>query len=191
MDLVHSMNPDGPGAELKEYEHPITDEMFDELKREMTFVDWENSERPALVLKYYPLDWLSGTENISGVAIETDIKAFIKCEPVKYQGNEYPIEVYAYPRVVSFQNKIKIHFQSACPNNGRNKRSAKEKEYLDTYKRAVSVSIPFKDLLTMLSKEETSIFMYPAKSLEISHSNIMRIMVPVQHIMGSCQIHQI
>ena len=29
MDLVHSMNPDGPGAEPKEYEHPITDEMFE------------------------------------------------------------------------------------------------------------------------------------------------------------------
>ena len=168
MDLVHSMNPDGPGAEPKEYEHPITDEMIDELKREMTFVKVEISERPALVLKYYPLDWLSGTENISGVAIEIGIKASIKCEPVKYQGTEYPVKVYAYTEVVYSQNKIMICLESFCPDNHRNRRSAKEKEYLDIYKREVSVSIPFKNLLSMLSKEETSIFMKIFVSGEVS-----------------------
>ena len=159
MDLVHSMNPDGPGAEPKEYEHPITDEMFDELKREMTFVKWEISERPALVLKYYPLDWLSGTENISGVAIETDIKESLKCEPVKYPGNEYPIGVQAYPEVVHSQHKIMIRFESFCSGYGRNKRSQKENEYLDAYKKEVSFNISFKNLISMLSEEEAPIFM--------------------------------
>ena len=158
MDLVHSMNPDGPGAEPKEYEHPITDEMFDKLKREMPFVDWESSERPALVLKYYPLDWLSGTENISGVAIEIGIKASIKCEPVKYQGTEYPVKVYAYTEVVYSQNKIMICLESFCPDNHRNRQLPKEKGYLlDAY-----------DLLSMLSKEETSIFMKIFVSGEVS-----------------------
>ncbi len=159
MDLVHSMNPDGPGAEPKEYEHPITDEMFDELKREMTFVDWESSERPALVLKYCPLDWLSGTENISGVAIETDIKESLKCEPVKYQGNEYPIEGHAYSEVVYFQNKITIRFASYYSYDDRNKQSPEEKEYLKAYEEEVYFNISFKDLLSMLSEEENSIFM--------------------------------
>ena len=159
MDLVHSMNPDGPGAEPKEYEHPITDEMFDELKREMPFVKWEISERPALMLKYYPLDWLSGTENISGVAIETDIKESLKCEPVKYQGNEYPIGVQAYPEVVHSQHKIMIRFESFCSGYGRNKRSQKENEYLDAYKKEVSFNISFKNLISMLSEEEAPIFM--------------------------------
>ena len=159
MDLVHSMNPDGPGAELKEYEHPITDEMFDELKREMTFVKWEISERPALMLKYCPLDWLSGTENISGVAIETDIKESLKCEPVKYQGNEYPIEVHAYSEVVYFQNKITIRFASYYSYDDRNKQSPEEKEYPKAYEEVVYFNISFKDLLSMLSEEENSIFM--------------------------------
>ena len=159
MDLVHSMNPDGPGAELKEYEHPITDEMFDELKREMTFVKWEISERPALVLKYCPLDWLSGTENISGVAIETDIKESLKCKPVKYQGTEYPIGGCAYTEVVYSQNKITIHFASYYSYDDRNKQSPEEKEYLKAYKEEVSFNISFKDLLSMLSEEENSIFM--------------------------------
>ena len=159
MDLVHSMNPDGPGAEPKEYEHPITDEMFDELKREMTFVKWEISERPALVLKYYPLDWLSGTENISGVTIEIDIKASIKCKPVKYQGNEYPIKVHAYLEVVHSKHMIMIYFERFCSDYGRNKPLQKENEYLDAYKKEVSFNISFKNLISMLSEEEAPIFM--------------------------------
>lgn len=160
MDLVHSMNPDGPGAEPKEYEHPITDEMFDELKKEMPFVDWEISGRPALVLKYYPLDWLSGTENISGVAIKICIKDSMKCELVKYQENEYPVEVCADSKVVYFQNKIMIRLKSFCPDNHRNRQLPKEKGYLlDAYKKTVFFNIPFKDLLSMLSEEEAPIFM--------------------------------
>ena len=175
MDLVHSMNPDGPGAEPKEYEHSITDEMFDELKREMTFVDWENSERPALVLKYYPLDWLSGTENISGVAIETAIKVSIKCEPVKYKGKEYPIEVYADHKVVYSQNKITIDFESIDPDIIRNKQSLKEKgDLLDAYKKKVSFNIPFKDLLSMLSEEKIPIFMKIFVSSEVSGDFILK-----------------
>ena len=191
MDLVHSMNPDGPGAEPKEYEHPITDEMFDELKREMTFVKWEISERPALMLKYYPLDWLSGTENISGVAIEIGIKSSIKCEPVKYKGKEYPIEVCADHEVVYSQNKIMIDFKSIDPNNSRNKimidfksidpnnsrnkQLPKEKGYLlDAYKKTVSFNIPFKDLLSMLSEEEIPIFMKIFVSSEVSGDFILK-----------------
>ncbi len=94
MDLVHSMNPDGPGAEPKEYVHPITDEMFDELKREMTFVKWASSERPTLVLQYYPLDWLSGSENISGVDVRIGLRAgVIEKENSLYQGENYSVHV--------------------------------------------------------------------------------------------------
>ena len=160
MDLVHSMNPDGPGAEPKEHEHPITDEIFDEFKREMPFMKWESSERPALVLKYYPLDWLSGTENISGVAIKICIKDSMKCELVKYQENEYPVEVCADSEVVYSQNKIMIRLESFCPDNHRNRQLPKEKGYLlDAYKKTVFFNIPFKDLLSMLSEEEAPIFM--------------------------------
>ncbi|HIX47869.1 MAG TPA: ATP-binding protein [Candidatus Mediterraneibacter caccavium] len=175
MDLVHSMNPDGPGAEPKEYEHPITDEMFDELKREMTFVKWEISERPALVLKYYPLDWLSGTENISGVAIKICIKDSMKCELVKYQENEYPVEVCADSKVVYFQNKIMIRLKSFCPDNHRNRQLPKEKGYLlDAYKKTVSFNIPFKDLLSMLSEEEAPIFMKTFVSNAVSGDFILK-----------------
>lgn len=174
MDLVHSMNPDGPGAELKEYEHPITDEMFDELKREMTFVDWESSERPALVLKYCPLDWLSGTENISGVAIETDIKESLKCEPVKYKGKEYPIEVHAYLEVVHSKHMIMIYFERFCSDYGRNKPLQKENEYLDEYKKVVFFNISFKDLLSMLSEEENPIFMKIFVSSAVSGDFILK-----------------
>lgn len=175
MDLVHSMNPDGPGAEPKEYEHPITDEMFDELKREMPFVDWEISGRPALVLKYYPLDWLSGTENISGVAIEICIKDSMKCELVKYQENEYPVEVCADSKVVYFQNKIMIRLESFCPDNHRNRQLPKEKGYLlDAYKKTVSFNIPFKDLLSMLSEEEAPIFMKTFVSNAVSGDFIFK-----------------
>ena len=156
MDLVHSMNPDGPEAEPKEYEHPITDEMFDELKTEMTFVKWEKVERPALVLKYYPLDWLTGTENISGVAIGIRIKTSMKCEIVKYQGNEYSIKLRIYQSVEHSENKINISFESSLLDNDRYKRAPEEKEYLDLYNKKVSFNIPF---LSMLSEEETAIFM--------------------------------
>ena len=174
MDLVHSMNPDGPGAEPKEYEHPIADEMFDELKREMTFVKWESSERPMLVLKYYPLDWLSGTVNISGVAIEIGIKASIKCEPVKYKGKEYPIKIYADHEVVYSQNKITIDFASACLGNDGNKQPLETKKYLNSYNKNVVFEIPFKDLLSMLSKEENPIFMKIFVSNAVSEYCILK-----------------
>ena len=174
MDLVHSMNPDGPGAEPKEYEHPITDEMFDELKREMTFVKWEISERPALMLKYYPLDWLSGTENISGVAIKIHIKASIQCESVKYQGNEYPIKVHAYLEVVHSKHMIMIYFERFCSDYGRNKPLQKENEYLAAYKKEVPFNIPFKDLISMLSEEEAPIFMKIFVSNAVSGDFILK-----------------
>ena len=125
----------------------------------MPFLKWEKGQRPTFVLKYYPLDWLSGTENISGMAMELRIKGSMKCEPVKYQGNEYLITVDVYQEVRCSQNEIVIRFKSFCLYNDQNKRSPEEKKYLDSYKKEVFFNIHFKDLLSMLSEEETTIFM--------------------------------
>lgn len=145
MDLVHSMNPDGPGTEPKEYEHPITDEMFDQLKTEMTFVKWEKVERPALVLKYYPLDWLTGTENVSGVAVRTGIKASVECEPLNYQGKKYSQTLLAYAEIKHSQNKIAIKFSNIS-------------EDLKGDRKEIEIDIPYENLLRMLNTEEAQLF---------------------------------
>lgn len=158
MNLVHSMNPDGPEAEPKEYEHPITDEMFKQLKEEMPFLKWENGERPTLVLQYYALDWLAGTENISGVAIGICVKDFMKCEPIIYQENEYMTKVYRGLAVKHSENKITIYWQSHISDKGQNIRLSEENEFLKSYQKNILIDITFDQLLLMLSKEETQIF---------------------------------
>lgn len=146
MDLVHSMNPDGPGAEPKEYEHPITDEMFDELKREMTFVDWENSERPALVLKYYPLDWLSGTENISGVVVRSKVKIAVKCESIKYGMEKYQLYLFAEVFANS-PNMITICY-----------RRTHYQHFLREFDKEIKIEFPYETLLKMMNTKEAQLF---------------------------------
>ena len=71
MELVHKLNPDGAEAEPKIYRHPIPDDKFEELKYKFKWVTFES--KPDICFQYYPLDWISGDENIQGVAIKINI----------------------------------------------------------------------------------------------------------------------
>ena len=71
MELVHKLNPDGAEAEPKIYRHPIPDDKFEELKKRC--YGKTLTERPNICFQYYPLDWLSGDENIQGVATKLSI----------------------------------------------------------------------------------------------------------------------
>lgn len=65
MDAVHALNPEGV---VKEYVHEIPDEWFEKVKERLPLVEWEN--KPAVVMRYYPIDWLSHAENMTGIAIK-------------------------------------------------------------------------------------------------------------------------
>lgn len=72
MDAVHAMNPDGPSHEPKQYEHPLPDDIFEELKAETPNMTWH--EKPSIILQYYPLDWYSDSGNISGFGVKATPK---------------------------------------------------------------------------------------------------------------------
>lgn len=71
MDLVHMLNPDGPGHELRTYEYPLTSEAFEELKEGAPEIEWEHE--PRIVVRYCPLDWFAHSKKIAGVAVAIDI----------------------------------------------------------------------------------------------------------------------
>ena len=74
MELVHKLNPDGAEAEPKIYRHPIPDDKFEELKRKCKRATFDR--KPDVCFQYYPLDWLSGDENIQGVALKMSLDFF-------------------------------------------------------------------------------------------------------------------
>ena len=76
MELVHKLNPDGVEAEPKIYRHPIPDDKFEELKKGCPEANL--TEKPNIYFQYYPLDWLSGDENIQGVAIKLSFDSFFE-----------------------------------------------------------------------------------------------------------------
>lgn len=87
MDAVHAMNPDGSGHEPKKYEHPLPDDIFEELKAKTLDTTWH--EKPSIILQYYPLDWYSDSGNISGFGVKATLKANTSIEPFLIDGQEY------------------------------------------------------------------------------------------------------
>lgn len=69
MAEVHALNPGGAGQPPKEHCYYISDEAFAELKRKHPEIVWENDERPGIVVKYCPLDWMAPGNQVSGVAV--------------------------------------------------------------------------------------------------------------------------
>ena len=86
MDAVHALNPGGPDGEIKTYVHPISDAAFARLQRELPHIVWQ--ERPAVTLQYAPLDWLSGSESLKGVAVFAGLRASVSAVPLRYQGKD-------------------------------------------------------------------------------------------------------
>lgn len=69
MDAVHALNPDG---EVREYVHEIPDEWFERIKDILPIIKWK--ERPSVVLRYHPINWLSDTDNMTGAIITIHLK---------------------------------------------------------------------------------------------------------------------
>ena len=86
MDTVHNLNPEGADEQPTEYVYPITDEQFAKLKEDMPDTIWVDT--PKVIFKYYPLDWLSGDDNIGGVAVYAELRAEAQTPSFNYQGNE-------------------------------------------------------------------------------------------------------
>lgn len=78
MELAHRLNPAGPAAEPKTYRISLPEEAFKELQRRLPMLAWKRP--PALSLRLLPLDWLSGSQAISGLAgrLEEDFDAAIR-----------------------------------------------------------------------------------------------------------------
>ena len=74
MDAVYALNPDG---EVREYVHEIPDAWFEEIKEVLSIVEWE--QKPAVIIRYYPIDWLSDSETMTGVVVKIWLhcKAFV------------------------------------------------------------------------------------------------------------------
>lgn len=64
---VYALNPDG---KIREYVYEIPDEGFEKLKRSFPYHIFE--EKPRVILRYEPLDWLSDSEKLTGVQIRAE-----------------------------------------------------------------------------------------------------------------------
>ena len=98
MTLVHALNPDGAGAEPKVYKHPIPDDKFEALKEKCPWATF--TEKPIINFQYYPLDWLSGDENIQGVSVKVSTNSSFKVNDPKYYDSRFS--------VVKFSNVIRL-----------------------------------------------------------------------------------
>lgn len=170
MDLVHSMNPDGPEAEPKEYEHPITDAMFDELKEGMPFLKWKEEERPALVLQYYPLDWLFGTRNMNGVAVRAGLEVSVKRDPIEDQGITYNFGFSGDILIENFRNELSLKFSYTYFKKGEKIYAGISQKIDDIFSK--DIKITYKYLLSILDKKETKLLRYIGMPNMHSRTNI-------------------
>lgn len=87
MEAVHELNPDGPDKPLKEYFHPISEEQFAKLKKAIPDATWKGT--PGLVIRYQPLDWLSGSKALVGVSVRVESWAKASLPQCDYHGISY------------------------------------------------------------------------------------------------------
>lgn len=157
MDSVHRLNPGGPNGEVQKHFHPISDEIYSRIKREMPYMEWDDGHKPMLVLQYYPLDWLSGTESVSGVAVRTDVIASVKCEPLKYQGKEFFSKFKTYAVADYSQNILVLAFENEFSFSWQDEIKRKNLEFIDAHQGRMRINISYKNMLSMLSQEEAQL----------------------------------
>lgn len=69
MAAVEALNP---GGDVKEYVHPFPAELAQKIKEHFHIFQW--AEDPALVLRYYPVNRLSDSEDMTGVAVAVELR---------------------------------------------------------------------------------------------------------------------
>lgn len=84
MQPVYKLNPNGIENAIKNHIHPLTDEQFEKIKSQLPETEWE--EKPAIKLKYHPLDWLSKSENVKGVIVMVSLQAKANSLSFEYDG---------------------------------------------------------------------------------------------------------
>ncbi len=113
MDCVHSLNDNDPNHGIKEYVHPIPDEDYQKLKDKLVNTVWHREECPAIVLKYIPLDWVSVSEDIQGVAIQVHIRSNMKSEIITDGPNDkdsYCMNIHGLAKRISTFPGILVEF---------------------------------------------------------------------------------
>lgn len=91
MDVVHRLNPDGPNKPIKEHIYQISDESFELIKKIGYKIEWK--EKPAVIFKYVPLDWISSGDIISGFALSARFETYGAEFYSNINGNEYKVKV--------------------------------------------------------------------------------------------------
>ena len=85
MDKVYALNPDGRNKPLKQYRYPISDEAFERIKDSLPEFDWK--EKPAVVVRYIPLDWYTISKELNGLIISFDLEYENKGEQITIKRN--------------------------------------------------------------------------------------------------------
>lgn len=91
MNSIHTLNLDGPGMPPKEYVHPLPGHLLTELKLKMPRVSW--TKEPELVIQYYPLDWVSKSKKINGVAVFAHFRVHGSSNSLWYEGKKFKPEL--------------------------------------------------------------------------------------------------
>ena len=74
MDAVHALNPDG---EVREYVHEIPEAWYRVVLEKYPMAQWKKT--PALVMTYYPLDWISDSKKLTGAVITIHLRQSLLC----------------------------------------------------------------------------------------------------------------
>lgn len=187
MESVHRLNPDGPSKKSKEYIHPISDQDFAWLRKVMPNTIW--IERPSVILRYIPLDWLSESENIAGVAIFASFRVTATNQAFTYQGEKIQPQLkFSFKSdpanrllSVTFTNEFSreqintmgllreeinsMHIEGNSQHQYRDILSHFDLLYRDQY-----LTISFDDLLSQLDVDESNVFGHITKALQNNKS---------------------
>ena len=161
MEAVYALNSDG---EVKEYVYELPDEMFANLKDTLPVVKWE--EKPAVIIQYHPVEWLSDSEKMTGVAVTLDGCVVASCEEIvlkDWEKRERKITPKIYC-TVSFRDisVVAMNFSLGIDNA----HSYPEwRDRLEIMRNGIQFKFPIDDASTILSEPEQRVFSYLRNSI--------------------------
>ena len=161
MDSVHSLNDD-IYRPVKEYRHSISEKQFAELKKALPNVIWE--ETPYIIMKYFPLDWFSSAEKMSGTAVYAYAEVSAEIAPLVCGSRKIPFLIIGSCENEVSSEEIKFEFSIICDLSvNKRERFKKYEKEIKKYEKKYSINISYPDLLLQMNEYETTVFQYMIK----------------------------
>lgn len=159
METVYALNPDGV---VKEYLHEIPDAWTSKLQTMLPHVQWNN--KPSLVLRYYPINQLSDSDNMTGVGISVELRYSVSFEGIEIANDKSIMagDKEEYWLRFSISDFGKVSFQSNMLRQNVDgihlMKRADQSEMSFSLHDIQTASFPMYELFTVLSSQELRVF---------------------------------